>query len=108
MRVAISLFSSSWGSQPVTLPARIGKGTARIRLKRFAEELPTRRPLQQSTRARPATAPVGVVRCREEMPIPEPIRTAAIATVRNFCDNRVPAEYLDQIRVDHVVRGNSV
>ena len=42
------------------------------------------------------------------MAIPEPTRTEALAAIKDFCDNAVPAKHLDQLRVDHVVRGNSI
>jgi hypothetical protein len=40
--------------------------------------------------------------------IPEPTRTQAIAVVKHFCDNRVPLKHQDQLRIDHVIRGNSI
>ena len=39
------------------------------------------------------------------MPGPPPIDVAAI---RAYCDGRVPAQFLDQLRVDAVVDGNAV
>ena len=42
------------------------------------------------------------------MAIPEPLRSETIEVVERFCENCVPAELRDELRVDYVVRGNAV
>lgn len=42
------------------------------------------------------------------MAIPEPHRTDALAQVERFCSNHSPAHVLDELRIDHVVRGNTI
>jgi hypothetical protein len=42
------------------------------------------------------------------MAIPEPLRSVTSEQVERFCENRIPAHVRDQIRLDHVLRGNTV
>lgn len=50
----------------------------------------------------------GARRMLSAMAIPEPVRSKALEAVERFCENRVPAEVRDQLRLDFVVRGNAV
>jgi hypothetical protein len=42
------------------------------------------------------------------MPLPPDVREAAVARVERYCQDRVPADRLSQIRIDYSVRGSAI
>jgi hypothetical protein len=42
------------------------------------------------------------------VPLPELVKLAAVRQVERFCDSRVPEHARDEVRLEFVVRGNSI
>jgi hypothetical protein len=43
-----------------------------------------------------------------EVAIREPLRSETVGAVERFCENRVPVHARGEVRIDYVVRGNSI